>query len=112
LDAKLEIEYLLEYLGVTGGRNSSQGHRRSQKDKEEHKEEEKKRHKEGDKERHKKGHKKRHHKDGVANGGSGLMAARDRFSNIQINDVEDGRSDRQEDSDREEHINDNESVFV
>jgi hypothetical protein len=112
LDAKLEIEYLLEYLGVTGSRNSSQGHRRSQKDKEEHKEEEKKRHKEGDKERHKKGHKKRHHKDGVANGGSGLMAARDRFSNIQINDVEDGRSDRQEDSDREEHINDNESVFV
>ena len=120
LDAKLEIEYLLEYLGVIGGRKSSQGHRRSHMDKEEHKEGDKKghkegdkeRHKEGDKERHKKGHKKRHHKDGVANGGSGLMAARDRFSNIQINDVEDGRSHRQEDSDREEHINDNESVFV
>ena len=124
LDAKLEIEYLLEYLGVTRGTKGDRGtQKRSPKDKEGHKKGQKeerrkegrhkdKRHKDR---RHKEGrHKERRHEEGnheeeygddIANGGSGLMAARDRFSNVHISDAEDGRRDREDE-------NGYDSVFV
>jgi hypothetical protein len=125
LDAKLEIEYLLEYLGATGGRRGDQGtHKRAHKDKEGHKKGKKEGHRKGKKdgrkegrhkdERHEEGrHKERRHREGrheqngddIANGESGLMAARDRFSNVHLGDVEDGYRDREEE-------NGNDSVFV
>lgn len=89
LDAKQEIDYLLEYLGV---RDANKGHSETQRSY---------RGKGGSKRRHKEGHQN----EGVANGRSGLKAARDRFSNVRINEVEDGRVDTEE-------PNDTESVFV
>ncbi|XP_028399094.1 uncharacterized protein LOC114522569 isoform X2 [Dendronephthya gigantea] len=131
LDAKLEVEELVEYLGVTGGRKSGRGtHRdetdgrranqgsRATADKEESQETRngKSGGKKGDhgtrkkkSRKDKEGHKGRH-KDDLTNGGSGLMAARDRFSNMQIS----GRADDFEDEYYREpqDPNDNESVFV
>ena len=102
LDAKLEIEYLLEYLGVTGG--SKETYKRSHRDKDGHNERQGVANggSKGAQGTHKKSHKdKRKHKgshgDDVPNGGAGgLKGARDRFSNIQINDVEDGGKDEDE----------------
>ena len=107
LDAKLEIEYLLEYLGITGSRKGSQGtHKRSHKDKEGRKEERNGGHRGGRKGGRKgsrKEEQEERHDDELTNGGTSLKAARDRFSNIQIND------DAHDDSE-EQYTN--ESVFV
>ena len=85
VDARLEIDCILEHLGITGGKKGGQRSRRKSRDREENEAEE------------------------VVNGGAGaglgLKAARDRFSNVQINDVEDGQTP-------EENNNDNDSVYV
>lgn len=85
-DARLEIDFMMEYLGM----NASSAAKPSQKT----------------------GHKKRTSRDKKQqkaesmNGGASLKAAKERFSNVQLNDIRDDKSDSYSDH------SDQDSVFV